>query len=177
MTKIEENAADVQSAASEEFSAAVDASQIEKIKALELERTELQQQLKQQEDKLLRMAAELENTRQRQSRELEKAHKFALDGFVEDLLPVFDCLDGAMQGKDDEGLDMMMAILLKALAKHGVAKVDPIDQPFNADEHEAIAVEQSDAQADTVIKVLQKGFTLNGRLIRPALVVVSKSDA
>ncbi len=136
-------------------------------------------------DQLLRARAELENLRRRQTAELEKAHKFALDGFVRDLLPVRDSLElghaAALDGSTDvaklaEGTELTLKLLSDVMGRFGVAPVEAEGQPFNPDLHQAMTMEsRPDLPANTVTQVLQKGYTLNGRLVRPALVTVSRA--
>ena len=136
-------------------------------------------------DQLLRTRAELENLRRRQAAELEKAHKYALDGFVRELLPVRDSLEMGLAAAQDEaadvaklreGTELTLKQLGDVMARFGVAPVDPQDQPFNPDLHQAMSVQsRADLAPNTVTAVLQKGYTLNGRLVRPAMVMVSKA--
>lgn len=139
------------------------------------------------QDQLLRARAEMENVRRRGEREVEKARKFALEGFFQELLPVRDGLEMGLQAADDssaeagklrEGVDLTLRMLDAAMAKFGLKEVNPMGQPFNPELHQAMAVQESaDHAPNTVIAVYQKGFVLNDRLIRPARVVVSKATA
>ena len=136
-------------------------------------------------DLLLRARAEMENLRRRQAAELEKAHKYALDGFVRELLQVRDSLelghDAAQEadadiGKLREGTELTLKLLSDVMAKFGVESVEPLNQPFNPELHQAMTMQpRSDVPPNTVVAVLQKGYTLNGRLVRPALVMVSSA--
>jgi molecular chaperone GrpE len=136
-------------------------------------------------DQLLRARAEMENLRRRQAAELEKAHKFALDGFVRELLGVQDSLElgvgaarepGADIDKLREGSELTLKLLGDVMAKFGVEPVDPKGQPFNPELHQAMSMQPSaEAPPNTVMTVIQKGYTLNGRLVRPALVMVSSA--
>lgn len=136
-------------------------------------------------DSLLRARAELDNLRKRQAAELEKAHKFALDGFVRELLQVHDSLElghaaaldaGADLEKLREGGALTLKLLGDVMAKFGVEPVDPEGQPFNPELHQAMSMEpRADLPPNTVVGVMQKGYTLNGRLVRPALVRVSRA--
>lgn len=136
-------------------------------------------------DLLLRARAETENLRRRQAAELEKAHKYALDGFVRELLQVRDSLelghDAAQEadadiGKLREGTELTLKLLSDVMAKFGVESVEPLNQPFNPELHQAMTMQpRSDVPPNTVVAVLQKGYTLNGRLVRPALVMVSSA--
>jgi molecular chaperone GrpE len=130
----------------------------------------------------LRLAAELENSRKRMQRDLAQAHKFAIDKFAIELLPVKDSLEMGLSAAGDdakalrEGVEMTLKQLGDALAKHGISEVNPLGEPFNPEFHEAMAMQPSDeAEPDTILNVIQKGYVLNGRLLRPARVIVAKS--
>lgn len=134
-------------------------------------------------DLLLRARAELENQRRRQAAELQKAHKYALDSFVRELLQVRDSLElghsaaqepDADLGKLREGTELTLKLLSDVMAKFGVEPVEAMGEPFNPELHQAMTMQpRSDLAPNTVVAVLQKGYTLNGRLVRPALVMVS----
>ncbi len=136
-------------------------------------------------DQLLRARAEIENIKRRHEIELEKAHKFALDGFVRELLPVRDSLelghDAAQDGQADvdklrEGTELTLRLLSGAMTKFGIEKIDPEGEPFNPEYHQAMTMQpRDDLPPNTVVNVVQKGYTLNGRLVRPALVIVSSA--
>jgi molecular chaperone GrpE len=136
-------------------------------------------------DQLLRVTAELENTRRRHERELEGAHKFALERFVNDLLPVRDSLElgltaareaQADAGKLQEGMELTLKMLGDVMSRFGVAPVEPMGEPFDPNLHQALSVQpRDDVPANTVVVVVQKGYTLNGRLVRPAMVMVSRA--
>jgi molecular chaperone GrpE len=135
-------------------------------------------------DQLLRSRAEIENVRRRHANELEKAHKFALDGFVRELLQVRDSLElgreAALDAAADvaklrEGTELTLKLLGDVMERFGVAVVDPLDQPFDPTYHQAISTQpRADVPPNMVVTVVQKGYTLNGRLVRPALVLVSQ---
>ena len=135
-------------------------------------------------DETLRERAELENQRKRLARDVELARKFANERLLSELLPVLDSLDaglGAASGDDAAalraGLDLTLKQLLKVAADNGLTVVDPAGQPFNPDLHQAIS--QADAigvAPGSVVQVFQKGYLLNDRLLRPALVVVARHD-
>ncbi|MDX1694989.1 MAG: nucleotide exchange factor GrpE [Ketobacteraceae bacterium] len=145
---------------------------------------EANQVIAEQKDAVLRAAAEEQNVRRRAQRDVENAHKFALEKFSADLLPVVDTLERALdaQSSDEEtakamreGVELTLKMLLDALKKHGVEQLDPVGEPFNPQEHEAMSMQPNpDMEPNTVMAVLQKGYSLNGRLVRPAMVVVSK---
>ena len=154
----------------------------------------LQQQLEEAEakakdnwDQLLRVKAEQENLRRRHEREVENAHKYALERFVQDLLPVIDSLEmgaeaaaseGATLDKVREGTELTLKMLLSTIDKFGIQAVHPEGEPFNPEYHQAMSMlESPEHAANTVMNVMQKGYTLNERLIRPAMVVVSKGES
>ena len=133
-------------------------------------------------DQVLRVQAELENMRKRTIRDIEHAHKFALEKFVNELIPVLDSMElgiDATNNAEDiesvrEGMDLTMKKFASALEKFGVTVVDPQGEKFDPEKHEAVTMqEQQGAEAGTVITVLQKGYLLNGRLVRPAMVIVA----
>ena len=134
----------------------------------------------QMHEERLRERAELENQRKRLARDVEMARKFANERLLGDLLPVFDSLDAGLNAAGSEasplrdGLDLTYKQLLKVAADNGLQLIDPVGQPFNPDQHQAISRQDgSDAAPDTVVQVFQKGYLLNERLLRPALVVVA----
>jgi molecular chaperone GrpE len=155
-------------------------------KELEKQLTEMEEKANESWNQRLLAEAELKNIRQRADRDIAKAHKYSLEKFVSDLLPVVDSLERAllMDAKDNEyaqkmhqGIELTLTMLLKVLAKHGVKQIDPQDEIFNPDLHQAIATQVVENVAtNTVIGVLQKGYLLSDRLIRPALVTVSKGE-
>ena len=135
----------------------------------------------------LRTKAEAENIRRRAEQDVEKARKFALDRFVDSLIPVVDSLEMGLQaatGDDEsvnklrEGTELTLKMFLDVLEKHGVQQIDPQGKPFDPQLHEAMSMQESaDFEANTIMAVFQKGFVLNERLIRPARVVVAKAPA
>ncbi|HSQ07221.1 MAG TPA: nucleotide exchange factor GrpE [Chromatiaceae bacterium] len=135
-------------------------------------------------DQLLRTRAEMENLQRRQARELENAHKFALEGFLRELLPVRDSLElgydaahaeGADIAKLREGTELTLKLLNDSMTKFGVEVVAPEGEPFNPELHQAMTLmPRDDLPANTVVSVVQKGYRLNGRLVRPAMVIVSR---
>jgi len=138
-------------------------------------------------DQMLRAKAEMENLRRRTERDLENAHKYALDRVVQELLPVIDSLElglaaasgeGANPEKLREGTELTLKMLLAALEKFGIQPVNPEGERFNPEFHQAMTTQPaSHVEPNTVLNVFQKGYLLNDRLIRPALVVVSSSGA
>lgn len=144
---------------------------------------ELEQGLAEAKDQALRAAAEAQNVRRRAEQEAEKARKFALEKFVKELLPVVDSLEKALEAMADEateahreGVSMTLKMQLDAMAKFGVEAVEPAGEPFDPQLHEAMAmVPNPELEPNTVMEVMQKGYLLNGRLVRPAMVVVSQA--
>ncbi|MFQ5488760.1 MAG: nucleotide exchange factor GrpE [Gammaproteobacteria bacterium] len=136
-------------------------------------------------NQLLRVKADLENFQRRAERDLENAHKFALENFVRELLPVIDSLEmglaaareeGADLAKVVEGIDLTLKMLQGAVEKFGVQAVNPAGEKFDPERHQAMTTQPSEEVApNTVLDVYQKGYLLNDRLIRPAMVVVSSS--
>ena len=135
-------------------------------------------------DRALRAQAELENVRRRVERDLQNAHKFALERFVSELLPVKDSLERGLSASTEkgasvesiaEGAELTLRMLEQAMEKFGITVVDPADEPFNPEFHQAMTMQQSDtAESGTVLTVVQKGYLLNERLVRPAMVIVAK---
>lgn len=138
-----------------------------------------------QREQLIRTIAELDNLRKRQQRELENAHKFALDSFVRELLQVWDSMElglGAARAEDAdidkiiEGTELTIKLFEGVMQKFNVEQINPQGEPFNPDLHQAMGMQPStEVPPNAVSMVLQKGYTLNGRLVRPALVMVSKA--
>lgn len=154
----------------------------EAIEAL-LNETELK--LNEHQNEVMRARAEMENTRRRAAKDVESARKYALEKFTNDLLPVADSLGHALQceyGDNQfaksihEGVEMTMNMLLQTLDRYGVKQIDPLmGAVFDPLHHQAVSTEAlPDAAPNTVVRVLQKGYLLNERLIRPAMVIVSK---
>lgn len=131
------------------------------------------------QDALLRLRAEMDNREKRAEREMTKARKFALESLMRDFIQVLDSFDQALPQSDEassEGLLLTHKLALKVLADHGLKLIEPTGQPFDPSWHEAIVAQPTDEHApDTVLDVLQKGYSLNDRLIRPARVVVAKA--
>lgn len=141
-------------------------------------------------DQVLRTNAELENLRRRAKQDVENAHKYALEKFAQELLPVKDSLEmglAAASGEGDavetvqnlrEGTELTLKMFAAALEKAGIVEIDPAGEAFNPDQHQAMSMQESaDHAPNTVMAVMQKGYQLNERLIRPAMVVVSKAQS
>jgi len=135
----------------------------------------------------LRAHAEMQNIRRRAERDVESAHKFALDKMAGELLAVVDNLERALQaaGAPDEsskalreGVEMTLSSFITTLSKFNIEQIDPEGAPFDPQQHQAMSmIENADVEPNTVVAVLQKGYSLNGRLVRPAMVMVSKAAA
>jgi len=146
---------------------------------------ELEEQVAAAKDQSLRAVAELQNVRRRAEQDVEKAHKFALEKFAGDLLPIVDTLERAleMSNPEDEaikpmreGIELTLKMFHDTLVRYNLEPVDPHGEPFNPEHHQAMAMEESiRLEPGSVVKVFQKGYLLNGRLLRPAMVVVSKA--
>ncbi|MDC0430482.1 nucleotide exchange factor GrpE [Candidatus Thioglobus sp.] len=149
---------------------------------LQTQLEEAQQSTKDNWDKVLRAQAEMENLKRRNAKDLENAHKFALDGFVKALLEVKDSLtmglkiaqeDSASVESITEGLEMTDKVFTSTLEKFGVETINPKGEAFNPEFHEAVTMlPMPDQESNSVLEVIQAGFTLNGRLVRPAMVIV-----
>ena len=147
----------------------------------EIER--LKMELQESSDKAVRATAELDNIRKRTSRDIENAHKYALERFVSELLPVLDSMElgiNASQSAEDieslrEGMDLTLKMLFDRMGKFGVKTIDPAGEKFDPEWHEAVSMQELEgSEPGQVVTVMQKGYELNGRLVRPAMVVVAK---
>jgi molecular chaperone GrpE len=146
---------------------------------------QLEEELAGARDNVLRAQADAQNTARRAEQDVEKARKFALERFAGELLPVVDNLERALEstaGDDEalksiaEGVELTLKSFHDVLAKFNIEVVNPEGEPFDPNLHQAMSmVENPDVEPNTVIAIMQKGYTLNGRLIRPAMVMVSKA--
>ncbi|MBD3641988.1 MAG: nucleotide exchange factor GrpE [Marinobacter sp.] len=149
----------------------------------------LKAQVQELKDQMLRTQAEMQNVRRRSEIDVEKAHKFALEKFVKELLPVADSLEKAAESTEGqgesgelvasirEGVEMTLDLFLKSLAKFNVEQLNPVGEPFDPQQHEAMSmVPAPDAEPNSVVNVVQKGYLLNGRVVRPAMVIVAKAE-
>jgi molecular chaperone GrpE len=140
-----------------------------------------------QKDAVLRARADMENAKRRAELEIDKARKFALERFAGELLPVIDNLERAMQVADAdneaikpvvEGVDLTLKSFIAGVEKFGMQIVDPQGEAFNPELHQAMSMQETaDFPPNTVMAVMQKGYTLNGRLLRPAMVMVSRASS
>ncbi|MTI97845.1 MAG: nucleotide exchange factor GrpE [Marinobacter adhaerens] len=149
----------------------------------------LKAQVQEFQEQMLRSQAEMQNVRRRAEIDVEKAHKFALEKFVKELLPVADSLEKAVEsteGHEDsgelvasirEGLEMTLNLFMSSLKKFNVEQLNPAGEPFDPQQHEAMSmVPAPDAEPNSVVAVVQKGYLLNGRVVRPAMVMVAKAE-
>ncbi|NHI00341.1 MULTISPECIES: nucleotide exchange factor GrpE [Oceanimonas] len=142
---------------------------------------------KEERDNALRAVAEMENIRRRAAQDVEKAQKFALEKFAGELLPVIDSLERAIEHTSEEsdafkavheGVELTLKSLLNVVEKFGVEPIDPKGQPFDPNKHQAMSMVESDEVApNAVLAVMMKGYELNGRVLRPAMVMVAKGPA
>ena len=146
---------------------------------------ELQARADENWDRYLRAAAEIENVRKRASRDVENVRKFALENFGRDLLAVKDSLEMGIQAADKADAEALLAgkeatlkLLAATLGRFGIEELDPEGEPFDPEFHEAMTMQPSDEmEPGSVLTVIQKGYSLNGRLLRPAMVVVAAAPA
>ncbi len=153
--------------------------------ALLAEVESLRAELAQAKEQSLRAAAEAQNIRRRAEQDVEKAHKFGVEKIINDMLPVVDNLERAIDASTAEGVEVSSVVegveltlktLVDGLNRQKVEPIDPEGEPFNPELHQAMTmVPNPDVEPNTVINVFQKGYTLHGRLVRPAMVVVSKA--
>ena len=156
-----------------------------RIAELEAQLEAAQQASLEERERAVRAVAEMENLRRRAAQDVEKAHKFALEKFAAELLPVLDNLERAIELADKEndtlkpmieGVELTLKSMQSGVGKFGLVALDPTNQPFDPNAHQAMSmVPSADVAPNTVIAVMQKGYELNGRVIRPAMVMVSKS--
>ncbi len=145
----------------------------------------LETQVEELKEALIRSQADLQNVRRRAERDVENAHKYAVEKFVKDLLAVLDSMDRALElAETTEGFDAAMLegtqmthkLLLDTAAKHGVEPINPVGEAFDPQEHQAMSmVESANHEPNTVMAVMQKGYKLEGRVIRAAMVMVTKA--
>ncbi|EAQ31198.1 MULTISPECIES: nucleotide exchange factor GrpE [Idiomarina] len=176
---------DEQPETQQQTAAAAD-NQADRIAELELALTKAEAKVNEQKESVLRSQAEMENVRRRASQDVEKAHKFALEKFANELLTSVDNLERAMQAADTEnpelksfleGIELTYKSLTSTLDKFGVKAVGEEGEVFNPDLHQAMSMQESaEHKNNTIIAVMQKGYELNGRLLRPAMVMVARNS-
>ena len=162
-------------------------SQLEELTKLQDALADAEEKVRSHREQYLRAVAELDNVRKRAQRDIEAANRYGLEKFVGEMLPVHDSLELAVQSAQQvevdldslkQGQEATLKLLDKALEKLGVSPVRPLGEPFDPARHEAmLAQESATAEPDTVLQVVQTGYELNGRLLRPARVIVSKAPA
>jgi molecular chaperone GrpE len=153
------------------------------IRELQNQLAEAQAQAAQGRDQVLRAAAELENIRRRAARDVEQAQRYALERFAQELLPVADSLELAVANADKAdaaslaaGQAATLRLLASALSRFAIQPIDPAGAPFDPERHEAMAMQPSTtAEPGSVLQVVQRGYELNGRLLRPARVIVARA--
>ncbi len=174
----------------DEFDAEVAEENSENIKSKEVDveflqgqLEKLQEQSKVSLDKVVRAQAEMENLRKRAARDVENAHKYALEKFTNELLPIMDSLELGLSASvkaknlDDlcKGMELTLEMFNTVMEKFGITMIEPKGEKFNPELHDAVSMQETnDSNSGIIIEVMQKGYALNGRLIRPAMVVVAK---
>ena len=156
----------------------------EEQESIEQQLGKAQETIKDYWDQMMRLRAEIENNRKRAERDVENAHKYALKTFIENLLPIIDSMemgqsaavaDNATLESIREGSALTMNMFVQVLEKNGLQQIDPLGEKFDPERHQAISmIEAEGAESSSVVEVMQKGFLLNDRLVRPAMVVVAK---
>ncbi|QMU61259.1 MAG: nucleotide exchange factor GrpE [Gammaproteobacteria bacterium] len=154
----------------------------EPVQELDQQLEDAQQQAAEYHDKMLRMQAEMENLRKRTERDVSNAHKYAVEKFANELLQVKDSLELGLSTEDinieklQEGTELTLKMLCNSFEKFSLEEVNPVGEAFDPNLHEAMTMQESaDHKPNTVLTVVQKGYTLHGRLIRPAMVIVAKA--
>ncbi|PCH64840.1 MAG: nucleotide exchange factor GrpE [Gammaproteobacteria bacterium] len=150
--------------------------------SLEAQLEDAQAKAKENWDQYLRAKAEMDNLRRRNIKDVENAHKYGIEKFVNELLPVLDGMAMGLSVEDAsaeslrEGMELTLSMLGKMMENLGIEEVDPLDEKFDPEKHQAMSMQpNADVEPNTVIAVMQKGYVLNERLIRPAMVMVSKA--
>ena len=160
-----------------------EAAELVQVEQLQLALAQAEERAKSNRDQYLRAMAEIENVRKRSQREVESASRYGIEKLAVELLPVKDSLQLAVEnaGRADarslaEGQEATLKLLSKAFEKLGIIELNPVGRPFDPAQHEALTAQESaTAEPNSVLQVIQKGYELNGRLLRPARVIVSKA--
>lgn len=152
--------------------------------SLEQQLEKTQETVKDYWDQTMRLKAEMENNRKRALRDVENAHKYALKHFTEALLPILDSMEMGQQAAEAdnvsldsivEGNKLTINLFVQVLERYGLKQLDPVGEKFDPEQHQAISmVEDENLESNHIIRVMQKGFSLNERLVRPAMVIVAK---
>ncbi|MBD8514293.1 nucleotide exchange factor GrpE [Photobacterium sp. 2_MG-2023] len=158
---------------------------LSRIEELEAALAVSEAKVKEQQDSVLRARADIENMRRRTEQEIDKARKFALEKFAGELLPVIDNMERALELADKtdetlkpmlEGVELTLKTMTDTVEKFGLKAINPMGEAFNPEFHQAMSMQESAEHApNTVMMVLQKGYELNGRVVRPAMVMVAKA--
>jgi molecular chaperone GrpE len=159
------------------------AAQLVEMERLQQALAQAEERAKSHWDQYVRAVAELDNVRKRAQRDIESANRYGLEKFAGELIPVKDSLELAVQNRDGadarsliEGSEATLRLLAKAFEKLGISELDPVGERFDPTRHEAMMAQESrTAEPDSVLQVVQRGYELNGRVLRPARVVVAKS--
>jgi len=159
------------------------AAQLVEMERLQLALAAAEERAKNHWDQYLRAVADIENVRKRAQRDLEAAHRYGIDKLAQELLPVRDSLELAVEnaGRADvqslaSGQEATLKLLAKAFEKLGITEINPLGEPFDPARHEAMLAQPSDsAEPNSVLKVVQRGYEMNGRLLRPARVIVARA--
>ncbi|AJR09768.1 nucleotide exchange factor GrpE [Photobacterium gaetbulicola] len=180
-------AVETESAEEEVVEMTIEEQQAARIAELEAALLTSEAKVREQQDSVLRARADVENMRRRSEQEIDKARKFALNKFAEELLPVIDNMERAieMADKNDEaikpmveGVELTLKTMMGTVEKFGLKQLNPIGEAFNPEFHQAMSIQESaEHEPNTVMLVMQKGYELNGRVVRPAMVMVSKAAA
>ena len=145
-------------------------------KSLEELLAEAHARIEQQRDTMMRAVADAENARKRAQAEASTAQKYALERFAEGLLPVMDSLEAALKTRDVSGVELTLKLLRSALEKARIREIDPKPgERFDPHSHQAMAAVEAQAEPNTIVSVMQKGYRLHDRVVRPALVTVAKA--
>ena len=181
------NAAETESAEEQVVEMTAEELQAARIAELEAALLTSEAKVKEQQDSVLRARADIDNMRRRTEQEVDKARKFALNKFAEELLPVIDNMERAIEMADKsdeaikpmlEGVELTLKTMTDTVEKFGLKQIDPMGEAFNPEFHQAMSIQESaEHEPNTVILVMQKGYELNGRVVRPAMVMVSKAAA
>ncbi|MCG7586209.1 nucleotide exchange factor GrpE [Photobacterium sp. OFAV2-7] len=181
------NAAETESAEEEVVEMTAEELQAARIAELEAALLTSEAKVKEQQDSVLRARADVDNMRRRTEQEVDKARKFALNKFAEELLPVIDNMERAIEMADKsdeaikpmlEGVELTLKTMTDTVEKFGLKQINPMGEAFNPEFHQAMSIQESaEHEPNTVILVMQKGYELNGRVVRPAMVMVSKAAA
>lgn len=175
----------------EEADDAADASETENVLTADdalVQLAELEAVIAGHQGEVLRLHADMQNVRRRAEQDVERAHKYGQEKLVSELLPVIDNLERALQAADNQhdelsnalkqGVELTLKSFVDCLRKFNVEAVDPMGEPFNPQYHEAMGmVESTTAEPDSVVMVMQKGYLLNGRVLRPAMVMVARAPS